>query len=31
MIEFLTVCVVALGLLSLLYWLGSLMAKGVRE
>ena len=29
MIEFLIVCTVAIGLLALLYWLGSLLAKGV--
>ena len=30
MIEFLMVCVVALGMLGLMYWLGSLLAKGLK-
>jgi hypothetical protein len=29
MIEILIVCTVAIGLLSLLYWLGSLLGRGV--
>jgi hypothetical protein len=29
MIEFLIVCTVAIGLLSLMYWLGSLLGRGV--
>jgi hypothetical protein len=29
MIEFLIVCAVAIGLLSLLHWLGSLLGRGV--